>query len=178
MGYTPTSGLVMGTRAGDVDPGVILELIERGMTAQQVNVLLNKQSGLLGVSGLSRDMRDLLAAESSNANAAAAIALFCHRARKYLGAFASVLGGVDTLAFTGGIGEKAPVLRERICTGHEYLGLALDPAANRANAAVISAQDSKVVVRVVRADEEGVIVRHTLGLLEQVEPHAATAAVH
>jgi acetate kinase len=176
MGYTPTSGLVMGTRCGDIDPGIVLDLIERDrMTPDAVNTLLNKQSGLLGLSGTSRDMRDLLAAEGSDARAADAIGLFCYRARKYVGAFASVLGGIDTLVFTGGIGERAPAIRERICAGHGYLGITLDPEANRANAPIISARGSRVGVRIVRANEEGVIVRHTLALIA-ARAHAAEAA--
>jgi len=166
MGYTPTSGLVMSTRCGDIDPGVVIDLIERHkLTAAEVNAILDKQSGLLGVSGTSSDMRDLLTSEFRDRRAANAIELFCYRARKYLGAFASVLGGLDTLVFTGGIGENAAAIRERICKGQEYLGIALDAEANRANAPVVSAGGGGVTVRVIRADEEGVIARHTQALL-------------
>jgi len=181
MGYTPTSGLVMGTRCGDIDPGVLIELLSaHRMTPDALNVLLNKQSGLLGVSGTSRDMRDLLAAEKHDANAADAIALFCYRAQKYLGAFASVLGGLDTVVFTGGIGEKSAVIRARICAGQGHLGIALDDAANTAASAVamavISTPDARVAVRVIRADEEAVIARHVLAHLRQLEPASAPAA--
>jgi acetate kinase len=166
MGYTPTSGLVMGTRCGDIDPGVLIELIRaHRMTPDALDILLNKRSGLLGVSGRSRDMRDLLAAEDSDPHAAEAIALFCYRARKFLGAFASVLGGLDTVVFTGGIGEKAGAIRARICAGQEYLGIALDEVANARNAPVISAAGARVTARIVPADEEGVIARHTLRLI-------------
>jgi acetate kinase len=166
MGYTPTSGLVMGTRAGDVDPGVLLELIDgRRLAASEVNLLLNKRSGLLGISGTSRDMRDLLAAESSDARAAEAIALFCYRAKKYLGAYAAALGGLDTVVFTGGIGEHSAPIRARICEGLDFLGIALDADANAQNAALVSAENARVAVRVIRADEEGVIARHTLASL-------------
>jgi acetate kinase len=181
MGYTPTSGLVMGTRCGDIDPGVLIELLSaHRMTPDALNVLLNKQSGLLGVSGTSRDMRDLLAAEKHDANAADAIALFCYRAQKYLGAFASVLGGLDTVVFTGGIGEKSAVIRARICAGQGHLGIALDDAANTAASAVamavISTPYARVAVRVIRADEEAVIARHVLAHLRQLEPASAPAA--
>jgi acetate kinase len=181
MGYTPTSGLVMGTRCGDIDPGVLIELLSaHGMTPDALDVLLNEQSGLLGLSGTSRDMRDLLAAEERDANAADAIALFCYRAQKYLGAFASVLGGLDTVVFTGGIGERSAAIRARICAGQAHLGITLDDAANAsasgAAMAVISAPDARVAVRVMRADEEAVIARDVLAYLRQLEPESASAA--
>ncbi|MEP6701551.1 MAG: acetate/propionate family kinase [Betaproteobacteria bacterium] len=177
MGYTPTSGLVMGTRCGDIDPGVLIELSARhAVGPDQMNVLLNKQSGLLGVSGISQDMRDLLAAEPNDSRAADAIELFCYRVRKYLGAFASVLGGIDTLIFTGGIGEKSATIRERICAGQTFLDIVLDPAANQANAPVISTAGATVTIRVIRADEEGVIVRHALALLGAVDSPAPEPA--
>lgn len=181
MGYTPTSGLVMGTRCGDIDPGVLIELLTaHGMTPDALNALLNEQSGLLGVSGTSGDMRDLLAAEETDTNAADAIALFCYRAQKYLGAFASVLGGLDTVVFTGGIGERSAAIRARICAGQAHLGIGLDAAANAAASsaatAVISAPDARVAVRVIRADEEAVIARHTLECLRQHDRASARAA--
>jgi acetate kinase len=181
MGYTPTSGLVMGTRCGDIDSGVLVELLTtHGLTPDALNDLLNKESGLLGVSGTSADMRDLLAAEATDANAADAIALFCYRAQKYLGAFASVLGGLDTVVFTGGIGEKSAAIRARICTGQAHLGIALDAGANAAAdgaaAAVVSAPAARVAVRVIRADEEAVIARHVLEHLRQHGRAPARAA--
>jgi acetate kinase len=171
----------MGTRCGDIDPGVVIDLIERhGMTAAEAGTVLNKQSGLLGLSGSSRDMRDLLAAEGDDRRAADAIALFCYRAKKYLGAFASVLGGLDTVVFTGGIGEKSAAIRARICAGQAHLGIALDAGANDAAsgaaASLISAPGAKVAVRVIRADEEAVIARHVLEHLRQHGSAPARAA--
>lgn len=167
MGFTPTSGLLMGTRSGDIDPGVLLYLLEqKGMTPRAVNALLDEQSGLLGVSGTSADMRDLLAAEATDPRAAEAIALFCYRAKKYLGAYASAMGGIDALVFTGGIGEKAAAIRARICAGQEFLGIALDPAANAADAPLISAPGSTVTVRVMPTNEEMMIARDTIALLD------------
>ena len=162
MGFTPTGGLVMGTRSGDLDPGVLLYLLqERGMQPAELNELLNKRSGLLGVSGISADMRDLLQREATDAHAAEAIALFCYQARKSLGAYAAALGGLDTLIFTGGIGEHAAAIRERICTGMEFLGLELDAGRNAANAPVISTDGSTVTVRVITTDENMMVARHT-----------------
>jgi acetate kinase len=167
MGFTPTSGLVMGTRSGDIDPGVLIYLLEqKKMAPREVNALLDEQSGLLGISGTSADMRDLLAIEAGDPRAADAIALFCYRAKKYLGALASALGGIDVLVFTGGMGERAAVIRERICAGQGFLGIALDAAANQANAPVISSRTSAVSVRVIPTNEERMIARHTIALLE------------
>lgn len=166
MGFTPTSGLVMGTRCGDIDPGVLIYLLEKKrMTPRAVSTLLDEQSGLLGISGTSHDMRDLLASEATNSRAADAVALFCYRAKKYLGAFASAMGGLDVLVFTGGIGESATVIRERICAGQGFLGIELDRAANAANAPVISSRGSAVTVRVIPTNEERMIARHTIALL-------------
>ncbi|MEJ2671334.1 MAG: acetate/propionate family kinase, partial [Deltaproteobacteria bacterium] len=139
MGMTPTGGLVMSTRSGDLDPGVILYLLrERGMSVSAVNQLLNKEAGLLGVSGFSSDMQDLLDREPTEAGAAAAVELFCYTARKFLGAFSAVLGGLDTLVFTGGIGENASAIRARICHNLGFLGVALDDQQNADNAPIIS----------------------------------------
>lgn len=166
MGFTPTGGLVMGTRTGDLDPGVLLHLLEaRGLTPAALNELVNKQSGLLGVSGVGADMRDLLAKESTEPHAAEAVELFCYQARKFLGALAAVLGGLDTLIFTGGIGEHAASIRWRICAGLQFLGIELDPGRNHAHAAVISGDDGPVTVRVMRTDEDLMIARHTGDLL-------------
>ena len=175
MGYTPTSGLMMGTRSGDIDPGVLIELMRRGMSADEIAVLLNERSGLLGVSGMSGDMRDLLAASATDPRAGEAIDLFVYRAQKYLGAFASVLGGIDTIVFTGGIGEKSAVIRARICAGQSHLGIALDDAANAMHAVVVSAFGVAVTVRVISADEEAVIARHTLAQVASRQPETAVA---
>jgi acetate kinase len=173
MGFTPAGGLMMGTRAGDLDPGVLLYLLaERGMTPTALNELVNRQSGLLGVSGTSADMRDLLEGESTDGHAAEAVGLFCYQAKKYLGALAAALGGLDTLVFTGGIGEHAASVRRRICEGLEFLGIRLDPQRNDAHAAVISRDgnsqaDGSVTVRVMQTDEDLMIARHTTELIKQ-----------
>ena len=168
MGFTPAEGLVMGERAGDVDSGLLLYLIEeKKMTPAEVRTLLNQQAGLLGVSGTSADMRDLLAREATDPRAAAAIELFCYRAKKYVGAYAATLGGVEILVFTGGMGERAAAIRARICTGLEFLGINLDAARNQANAPVISSDDSRVKVRVIKANEDLMIARHTSKLIKR-----------
>ncbi len=168
MGFTPTGGLMMGTRCGDLDPGVVVYLLEqRRISPAALSDLVNRQSGLLGVSESSADMRDLLAKETNDERAAEAIALFCYVARKHLGALAAVLGGLDALVFTGGIGEHAPVVRQRICDGLEFLGVQLDAERNKANADVISAAGGAVSVRVMPTDEDLMIARHTRRMLER-----------
>lgn len=163
MGFTPTSGLVMSTRSGDLDPGVSAYLARtEGMSASQFYDLVNHQSGLLGISETSPDMRDLLAREAQDVRAAEAVALFCYQAKKWVGSFAAVLGGLDTLVFAGGIGEHAAPVRARICSGLEFFGLELDAARNEASAAVISTTASRVRVRVLRTDEELMIARSVL----------------
>jgi acetate kinase len=158
MGFTPTAGLVMGTRTGDLDPGLCHYLSRtQGMTSEQFHHMVNHQAGLLGVSETSADMRDLLAREATDPRAAEAVALFCYQARKWIGAYAAALAGLDTLVFSGGIGEHAAVVRTRICSGLEFLGVSLDQARNAAHAAVISADRSAVTVRVIATDEERVI---------------------
>jgi acetate kinase len=155
MGFTPASGMPMSRRAGDLDPGLVSFLAETdGMTVDRFHRMVNHQSGLLGVSELSPDMRDLLAQESSDARAADAVALFCYQARKWIGALAAVLGGLDTLVFSAGIGERSPVVRARICDGLGFLGIALDEARNEANDPVVSKADGPVTVRVIPTDEE------------------------
>jgi acetate kinase len=166
MGFTPTGGLMMGTRSGDLDPGVLLHLLEaQGTPPAALNRLVNHEAGLLGVSGLSGDMRDLLDKEADDPRAAEAIALFCYTARKYLGALVAVLGGLDTLVFTAGIGEHAAPVRERICDGWQWLGLQLDPVRNGAHAPIISGDGSRVNVRVMRTDEDLMIARHVRRLM-------------
>lgn len=168
MGFTPTGGLMMGTRSGDLDPGVLLYLLQaRSMAPDAVSTLVNRQAGLLGVSGTSGDMRELLDREPSDPAAAEAVALFCYQARKSLGALVAVLGGLDTLIFTGGIGEHAAPIRQRICADLPFLGLQLAPQRNALHAPIISSDQSAVTVRVVKTDEDLMIARHTYRLLRQ-----------
>jgi acetate kinase len=167
MGFTPTGGLVMGTRSGDLDPSVPLFLLEeRGLTPTEVSDLVNKRAGLLGVSGTSADMRDLLERAAYDERAAEAVALFCYQAKKFLGALAAALGGLDALVFTGGIGEHSAPVRERICEGLEFFGIRLDPDRNTAHTPVISS-DAAVTVRIVPTDEDLMVARHTRRLIEQ-----------
>jgi acetate kinase len=162
-GFVPSGGLMMGTRAGDLGPGVILHLLmAKGLSAVAVGEIVTQQSGLLGVSKVSRDMRELLKVSETNPQAAEAVALYCYTARKHLGSLVAVLGGLETLVFTAGIGENAARVRRGICEGLEFLGLRLDAALNRENAPVVSAAGSAVTVRVIGADEEIVIARASL----------------
>jgi acetate kinase len=166
MGFTPAAGLVMGTRTGDLDPGVASYLLQtEGLTPKQVDHLLNHESGLLGVSETSSDMRDLLAAQATDERAAEAVALLCYQARKWVGSFAAVLGGLDTLVFSGGIGEHAAEVRARICQGLGFLGIELDAAHNAAHAAVISSAASRVTVHVIPTDEQQIIAQNVGRLL-------------
>jgi acetate kinase len=178
MGFTPLGGLVMSTRPGDLDPGVLLYLLEeQQLTASQLRTMVNDQSGVLGVSGISSDMRDLLARErDGDERAALAVALYCYTARKYLGALAAALGGIDTLIFTAGIGEHAAPIRGRICTGLEFLGIRIDPERNAANARLISTEESAVPVRVIPTNEELTIARHTAVALARAHSGDALAA--
>jgi acetate kinase len=171
MSLTPTAGLVMGTRSGDLDPGLGPYLQRTaGITSEQFMKMINHESGLRGVSETSGDMRELLAREASDLRAAEAIALFCYQAAKGIGAFAAALGGIDTLVFSGGIGNSSPVVRARICDRLGLLGLALEDASNERNAAVISAPTSRVTVRVIPTDEEHVIARAVRNLLAETMP--------
>ena len=160
MGFTPTAGLVMSTRTGDLDPGVASFLARtEGMTPHQFYEMANHKSGLLGISETSSDMRDLCASEATDVRAAEAVALFCYQAKKWTGSFAAALGGLDTFVFAGGIGENSPSVRARICKGLNFLGLEIDPKRNAGNAPVISTNHSRVRVRVIRTDEELMIAR-------------------
>jgi acetate kinase len=160
MSFTPTAGLVMSTRTGDLDPGVAPYLARtEQMTTQEFYEMVNHKSGLLGVSETSSDMRDLSEREAGDARAAEAVALFCYQAKKWIGSFAAALGGLDTFVFAGGIGENAPLVRARICEGLGFLGIELSETRNRKNAAVISSEASRVTVRVIRTDEELMIAR-------------------
>jgi acetate kinase len=165
MGLTPTAGFMMGTRSGDLDPGLLLHLMSKGYSAETLETLLNHRSGLLGVSGQTSEMKVLLERRATDPAAAMAVEMFCYQARKFVGAFAAVLGGLDTLVFTGGIGERAAAVRAGICAGLQFLGITIDVPANRANAEVISAAGSRCVVRVVETDEDLMIARHTQNLL-------------
>lgn len=166
MGFTPAAGLVMSTRTGDLDPGVLSFLAgtER-MTAAEFHHMVNHESGLLGVSALSSDMRDLLAREATDVRAAEAVALFCYQAKKWVGAFAAALGGLDTLVFSAGIGERSAPIRTRMCDGLAFLGIELDHTRNTAHEPVISANASRVIVRVIGTDEQLMIARSVLQVL-------------
>lgn len=164
MGFTPAAGIPMSSRSGDLDPGLVLYLSRReGMDAERFDRMVNHQSGLLGLSEISSDVRDLLGREA-DPRAAEALAVFCYQIKKTIGAYAAALGGIDTLVFSGGIGENAPVIRERVCAGLEFLGIALDATRNSRNAPLISS--GKVAVRVIPTDEEAVIVRAVTNILE------------
>jgi acetate kinase len=168
MSFTPTAGVPMSTRSGDIDPGLVWYLARtEKMSAKQFNEMVNSQSGLLGVSETSSDMRDLIEHQASDVRAAEAVAMFCYQVKKWIGAFAAALGGLDILVFAGGIGENAPTVRARICDGLGFLGIELEEKRNAANEGVISAQTSRVAIRVIRTDEERMIaemVCHVLGL--------------
>jgi acetate kinase len=167
MGFTPTSGLVMSTRSGDLDPGVMSFLaLTESMDAAAFQNMVTHASGLLGVSETSSDIRDLLAREDEDARAAEAVALFCYQIKKWIGAFAAALGGLDTLVFAGGIGENSTAVRARVCEGLQYLGIHLEDARNAQCAALVSADSGSVAVRVIRTDEESVIANATLRLLD------------
>jgi acetate kinase len=160
MAFTPAAGIPMSTRAGDLDPGLVWYLARtEGLDAAAFNRMVNHESGLLGVSGCSSDMRDLLAREASDEGARDAVALFCYQVRKYIGSYAAALGGLDTLVFAGGIGEHAAAVRARICEGLGFLGVGLDPTRNAAHAALISPEDGAVAVRVIPTDEEWMMAR-------------------
>jgi acetate kinase len=160
MGFTPTAGLPMSTRSGDLDPGLVSYLARtEQMTATQFHQMVNHESGLLGVSETSSDMRDLLDRETQDLRAAEAVALFCYQVKKWIGGFAAALGGLETLVFAGGIGENAPTVRARICAGLGFLGIELREKRNAANEGVISAAASRVAVRVIHTDEEQMIAK-------------------
>jgi acetate kinase len=164
MGFTALDGLMMGTRCGNIDPGVLLYLMEfHRMDAAGITKLLYKESGLLGVSGLSQDMRALLASKAPAAQEA--VELFCYRVSRELGSLAAALGGLDALVFTAGIGEHAAPVRERVCRQAEWLGVRLDSAANERSETCISAAGSAVDVLVIPTNEEWMIARHVTELL-------------
>ena len=167
MGFTPAAGLVMSTRTGDLDPGLVYYLAHtERMTAAQFQKMVNHESGLLGVSEISSDLRDLLAQEAGDVRAAEAVALFCYQVKKWIGSFAAALGGLDTLVFAGGIGENAPLIRARICEGLGFLGIELNQKRNAKNAPLISLDAGRVKVRVIRTDEELMIARSVTRVLK------------
>jgi acetate kinase len=178
MGFSPAGGLVMGRRIGDVDPAVLLHAWRQpGSTVQAADELINHEAGLLAISETSDDMRDLLEREGSDARAAEAVGLFCHSAKKFLGGLMAVLGGLETLVFTAGIGEHAPSVRQRICAGLEPLGVELDRAANEANAPIISRAGGRTTVRVMKTDEDRMIAAHVREVLAaSASPEAASPA--
>lgn len=170
MSFTPTAGIPMSSRSGDLDPGLFWYLARtEGLDAEQFHQMVNFQSGLLGVSESSGDMRDLLKAEVHDVRAAEAVALFCYQVKKWIGAFAAALGGVDTLVFSGGIGENAPLVRSRVCEGLKFLGIELDERQNMANEGEISSRASRVAVRVIHTDEELVIAKSVCRILNAGE---------
>ena len=176
MAFTPASGLMMGTRSGDIDPGLFSFMARsEKMSAVQFDAMANHASGLLGVSETSFDLRDLLARESEDVRAAEAIAMFCYQAKKWTGAYAAALGGLDTLIFAGGVGENSAPIRARICEGLNFLGIEIDAPRNAGSAGLISTDASRVVVRVIHTDEERVIagsVCRVLGLNPSTEGKA------
>ncbi len=166
MGFTPAEGLVMGTRSGDVDPGLIIFLAaHKKMNPDQLRNMINHESGLKGISELGSDVQDLLEAESSDKKAKEALDIFCYRAKKYIGALAAALGGLNTLVFTAGIGENSPEIRARICEGLEFLGIELDEKANGENRQKISKTSGPVNVQVLQTNEELMIARHTMNIV-------------
>jgi acetate kinase len=168
MGFTPTGGFMMGTRSGDLDPGVLVHLMtHEGRDAAAIERLVDREAGLLGVSGSSADMRTLLERRATDPAAADAVELYCHQLRKQIGALAAVLGGLDTLVFTGGIGEHAAPVRAEACAGLEHVGIRVDPERNARHDAVISTSDAACTVRVVPTDEDRMIARHTRAVLQR-----------
>lgn len=166
MGFTPTAGLVMSSRTGDLDPGLVSYLARtEHMSATKFQEMVTNESGLLGVSEISSDVRELLARESEDVRAAEAVALFCYQAKKWIGSFAAALGGLDTLVFAGGIGENSPLIRTRICEGLGFLGVELNEVRNAENASLVSTEAARVAVRVIRTDEELMIARSVIRVL-------------
>ncbi|HWH58413.1 MAG TPA: acetate/propionate family kinase [Terriglobales bacterium] len=161
MGMTPTGGVMMGTRSGDLDPGVLLNLLRRGYDQEQMDSLVNHNSGLYGVSGEGSDMRRLLDLREQSASARLAIEMFCYQVRKAIGAMAAVLGGMDMLVFTGGIGEHSPSIRAQICADLEHLGIAFNDASNQRNNINVALSTGKCDVRIIEADEDLEIALHS-----------------
>jgi acetate kinase len=176
MAFTPTAGLVMATRTGDLDPGVLIYLMRtEQMNADEIDELVNQRSGLLGISETSADMRDLLARQADDVRAAEAVTVFCYQVKKWIGAYAAALGGLDTLVFSGGIGEHAAEIRQRICAGVEFLGLRLDASRNAAGAGEISVAGAACTVRVIPTDEESILVSEVQRLCPQISSQRANS---
>ncbi|MDQ6903094.1 MAG: acetate/propionate family kinase [Bacteroidota bacterium] len=168
MGFTPAAGLPMGTRTGDLDPGVAWYFMKfEKLSPEEFNHLINHESGLLGVSEISSDMRELIEMEDTNGNAKDAVELFCYQAKKWIGSFTTVLGGLDTLVFSGGIGEHSPEVRSKICDNLEFLGVELDETKNKNNEAIISTGSGKVTVRVITTNEELMIASLVKDVLQK-----------
>jgi acetate kinase len=168
MGFTPSSGLTMSTRSGDLDPGLVSYLAKtEHMTAMQFNQMVNHESGLLGISEISSDMRDLIEQEAHDVRAAEAVSLFCYQVKKQIGAYSASLGGLDTLVFTGGIGQNSPVIRTRVCEGLQFLGIEINEKQNMLNASEISLVGSYVKVRVIPTDEELMIARYVRNSIDE-----------
>jgi len=171
MGFTPAGGLPMGTRSGDLDPGITWVLMRKEkISIKHINRLVNHESGLLGISETSSDMEDLLLKESTDERAAEAVAFFCYQVKKYIGSYSAALGGLDLLAFTGGIGENAACIRSRICAGLQYLGIELDEERNQRNGLLISADSSRIPVYCIPTDEESIIAKTTASLVPYSTP--------
>ncbi len=174
MGFTPLEGLIMGTRCGDIDPAIVLHIMAKEeLGLHEANTMMNKHSGLLGISGVSSDMREVVKeAEKGNDRAKLAIDVYCYRIRKYIGSYAAALGGVDYIAFTAGVGENSPLIREKSCEGLEFMSAKIDPAKNNAcigKFADISTEDSKTKIYAIPTNEEIVIARDTVELVEQLK---------
>ena len=175
MGFTPAGGLPMSSRSGNLDPGVAWMMIKaEGLSPKQFNLLINNESGLLGISETSGDMSDLLKQQATDKRSAEAVSLFCYEVKKWIGAYAAALGGVDTLVFAGGIGENSPEIRLRICEGLDFLGIGLQPDRNDKNAAVISADESRVKVFIIPTDEELMIAQ----IVSEMLAHQLTTKSH
>jgi acetate kinase len=167
MGFTPSAGLVMGTRCGDLDPGLNYYLARtEGMDAGQFQHMVNEESGLLGISETSSDMKDLILHEANDIRAKEAIEVFCYQTKKWIGSYSAALGGLDTLVFSGGIGENVPAIRQRICEGLEFFGIEIDENLNRTNEGLISKETSWVNVRVIHTDEEFMIAQQASQILK------------
>jgi len=174
MSFTPASGIPMSTRSGDLDPGLVTYLVRsEEMSAENLSDLVNSKSGLIGMSETSSDVRELLAREPHDIRAAEAIAVFCYSIKKQIGAYAAALGGLNTVVFSGGIGENAAAIRERVCEGLDFLGIELDATRNAQNAPLISTEASTVKVRIIHTDEELMIAKTVERILRMPcrEPH-------
>ena len=171
MGFTPGSGIVMSTRTGDIDPGLPGYLARtQGMTPEAFDHMATQESGLLGISGSSPDIRDLIARQHEDPHAADAVSLFCYRIKMAIGSLAAALGGLDTLVFSGGIGENSPEVRRRVVEGLEFLGISVAQQPNSESAAILSSHGAKVVVRMIRTDEEVMIARAVNDLIARQAP--------